>query len=744
MEDSKSIGTGKLQKDLCLNFLENRSEIRKTLLKGKYVRSSLQSLNDSDVSLMLESLVRHNKTYIAHAQGLRSVQEHLMYGSGSLPFEEAHHIHSSFRKLSCPDRQAFRDKLLDPFHGLNVFIITQPITCNMFVVSKNNTNMWKFLVDFTDTIGEEASKSCEGLAIDSDTMTILLKSMDSEYDKNVLRTVLALIHTRPELYDLGIDPSTAKRRIKTIIEAANECENALIAGEDIVRLHLLKKEENTKNQMTEVNNTLEKKRNVWQEKRVKDLEESKEVLEEKLGEIQNLLKMDDKASVEKIKRAAKRRADSLIEENRVKRRKLGAGRSSEMDEDEEQFLLKAIEDMPTSHGRRQDTVMYLHHRVKSKDMLAIVNHRRTIKVKKPLKAVSTVLARGKPKRANSIQAKRHMGQSLFCCKKPPKTEDNESELTHHQRAHVKNAVANFCFNEEDRKYALIKSIDDKAYVRPGTSVGLRDVKRGSIFQPSDSDVARKLPKYDWVHKEVYVTPSTHRIFTKEPKINGNKESYVMSEDESFVFMRPKAHVGSSGTVWASDDYELGANRPDLYEVSGSDFSIPFRSFCARVKHKVKHFIQTTTEVDATAVSSSECEFRSYERKRLDHTTDYLEGALEKADLSKMTEAEVGEYIKIKDMVQTTLSYMNNLSASTNTGNELWGEYVHLIKLCEHIMTTLDILQLPTAKPRVLELTDAGPGVGCNNLAVRFRMAETILIHNLDKVLRVHRAKGDSG
>ena len=135
-------------------------------------------------------------------------------------------------------------------------------------------------------------------------------------------------------------------------------------------------------------------------------------------------------------------------------------------------------------------------------------------------------------------------------------------------------------------------MDDKAYVRPGTSVGLRDVKRGGIFQPCDSKVVRKLPKYDWVNEEVYITPSTHRIFTKEPQKVGNKEAYVMSDDENFVFMRPKAQVGSSGTVWSSEDYELRATRPDLHEVpeASSQFTLPFRSFVTRVKDKVKHFL----------------------------------------------------------------------------------------------------------------------------------------------------------
>ena len=53
--------------------------------------------------------------------------------------------------------------------------------------------------------------------IDYDTVNLLLKTIDTEYDKNVLRTVLALslcLCTRPELYDLGIDPTSANRHIR--------------------------------------------------------------------------------------------------------------------------------------------------------------------------------------------------------------------------------------------------------------------------------------------------------------------------------------------------------------------------------------------------------------------------------------------------------------------------------------------------------------------------------------------------
>ena len=50
-----------------------------------------------------------------------------MYGCGCIDFEEAYHLYSSFSQFFCPDKQAFRDKLLDEIHGFPVYVITQPI-----------------------------------------------------------------------------------------------------------------------------------------------------------------------------------------------------------------------------------------------------------------------------------------------------------------------------------------------------------------------------------------------------------------------------------------------------------------------------------------------------------------------------------------------------------------------------------------------------------------------------------------
>ena len=58
-----------------------------------------------------------------------------------------------------PDKQPFRVKLLDEIHGLPVYVITQPITCKIFVALKNSSDMEKYLVDFTNSMIDE-KKDC--------------------------------------------------------------------------------------------------------------------------------------------------------------------------------------------------------------------------------------------------------------------------------------------------------------------------------------------------------------------------------------------------------------------------------------------------------------------------------------------------------------------------------------------------------------------------------------------------------
>ena len=109
-----------------LSWHEKRCEVREKSTKGKYFRSSLQCLDNNEILLLLESILQRSKqgtqTANCTVRGLRAVQEHLMHGYGYLHWLEAYNLYSSFSEFSCPNnKQAFRDKLLDPHHGLPVY-----------------------------------------------------------------------------------------------------------------------------------------------------------------------------------------------------------------------------------------------------------------------------------------------------------------------------------------------------------------------------------------------------------------------------------------------------------------------------------------------------------------------------------------------------------------------------------------------------------------------------------------------
>ena len=139
---------------LNLNWQEKRLEVRLNSNKGTYLRSSLRCLDNNDVLLLLKSILQSSKVgtqKVNAARGLRAVQDHLMYEFGYINFEQAYHLYSSFSHFFFfgPDKQACRDKLLDGIHSLPLYVITQPITCKIFAVLKNSSDMEKFLVDLT-------------------------------------------------------------------------------------------------------------------------------------------------------------------------------------------------------------------------------------------------------------------------------------------------------------------------------------------------------------------------------------------------------------------------------------------------------------------------------------------------------------------------------------------------------------------------------------------------------------------
>ena len=119
-----------------LTWAQKRSDLREKLTVGKFVRSSLQGLNHEDVLLKLETkIINNGKGHArASAHGLRAIMETMLHGSQFyMLFKEAFHIYGSFFETK-KDEEAFRDILLHLETGLNVVIVTHPVTVYTLVL----------------------------------------------------------------------------------------------------------------------------------------------------------------------------------------------------------------------------------------------------------------------------------------------------------------------------------------------------------------------------------------------------------------------------------------------------------------------------------------------------------------------------------------------------------------------------------------------------------------------------------
>lgn len=418
--------------------------------------------------------------------------------------------------------------------------------------------------------------------------------------------------TITKIEQCGLKANTISKNREKFLEICQEINNTLLAAQDLVSLRIHDKKERLEKEIKETDIQIDAKNSQWSEKRLNELSVKKQILEEKIRDISKLESPEETYSKQKLKQTLKRTATNLAEANRIKRRKPGAGASSKLDSDDEDFIAKAIEEKATYHGRRHETVMYTNRRVKSRDLLNIANYRLSKKGKALLKSATTVWNRSKPRRQNTIQASRHVGKGLFCTKKPPKAEDTDNVNTHHQRAHVKNVQQFFFETPESTKLNLIHSMDDKAYVRPGTSEGFEKTRNIKILTVN-GDGARQLPKYDWPEQKMYQTPTAHRIMEKNLEYVNEQPTLVTTKDTHIVFVRPKAFVDSSGSTWASETVRLRAEEPDIFEFSHPDkggLSREVRSMCAHMHDILYLYNDMTMEKDIDNIKSNrKCIFR---------------------------------------------------------------------------------------------------------------------------------------
>ena len=146
--------------------------------------------------------------------------------------------------------------------------------------------------------------------------------MDSEWDRKVARVILGDTHSLQELDSLGIDSNTIDIVTDQELEISNECENAHTAAKDMVLLNINEQINRVEIDVANKRTLIEKKEGDWPEERLLDLQEKMDKENEHIKYLKDLVSPSTKKQNHGFKVKCKRKAENLMEINRLKRRRL--------------------------------------------------------------------------------------------------------------------------------------------------------------------------------------------------------------------------------------------------------------------------------------------------------------------------------------------------------------------------------------------------------------------------------------
>ena len=355
-------------------FSSRRSETRKQSVPGKFLRRSNQTCKVSNNLTKLEGLPKVTKSASKAKvlEGLMFVLRQLLVkepatdkAMGILTFCDAYDLYCGFMDTR-PQEVQFHDHLLDQEHGLCVYI-TMIHKTRLIVLQNESTDIGQLLLELEHIEDKDEINTSSRYFLNEDSLSKILSSMDTEYDRMALKAVLFATHSRAETFNLGIKPDRAVGFLSKVIMACEESDRTLREAEDIFELKTGERIKKTESKLGNIDQKIVKQQHFLSEKRKVDLEE-------RLDNLKALSIQSDQKENRRVGQATKRIANQLLESCKIKRRQCGGGAPSLLDEEDEDFIAKAIESKSTCHGRRHETTLFTHHRVKKSNFLSLANH----------------------------------------------------------------------------------------------------------------------------------------------------------------------------------------------------------------------------------------------------------------------------------------------------------------------------------------------------------------------------------
>ncbi len=463
----------------------------------------------------------------------------------------------------------------------------------------------------------------------------------------------------------------------------------------------------------------------------------REMLENKIKRLQRL-KMNKK---EYVKRTT---AVAMKEWKKNMMRQTGKGKGKYIiDRGAELAVYKALEEQLVAHSKRTGVPVLetqQERRLHDTDLLQIANKWLEENGKRKIKSVSTVRSWSAPKNKRSIQSRQHRGRSLFKHKKPMKNITDEHINLHYNRAHIKYYHRKFFSSQHAKRYTqyvVRRLIDDKAYLRCGTSEGFSRPRTKPITLTDREQAA--LPAYDFPEECGYVAPGVNLIIHdfEEIRVDG-RDKFAAKSATISTTCKPKMVYPSSATNWANDMYSDRLEFMEEHDVPGSGLDLHDDEKRALIFlcDSLKQFLLMNIEEDYSRIFNENENHLNREVLRLKTLEKRLAFVLSKLESQLQLKPDIAELSEI------LLSLEKEISAGATDVTGILNSFKTLGSLCAKLRDTLKAI-VPQHRPYDFQTSDAGPGVGTKEMMVRMRLTESFLINDLDIQVRFHFAPRDS-
>lgn len=424
---------------------------------------------------------------------------------------------------------------------------------------------FKFLQALDQALqGGEDQPSCIPEALAGQVPT-LLKLMSTSRDRAVLQFVLASIYSNSNLHKMLGYVSVTVNAIKeqvcdflSQVEITQEC--SMEKSEKAVEIEISKLEKT----IIQSEHSLERKRKRLALDEVDDLEYELEIKRQRLTKLRQKPK-------QMMKRKAKRHFCSW--KNSLKRQTGKNKGKFRIHRGAEQAVYEVLEEQLKAHRRRwgEEGTGYLEShqkRLHKRDMRRIANKYLATHKQRLIKSCETVRSWGKCRNKRSNQSKQHRGRNLWSFVRSQKNLKNDHINVHYNRVHIKNYTRLSYGGNIDSHLVVRRAMDDKAYIRCGTSEGFsRPLHRPVQVTDSHFD----MPASDYPDTVGYVSPGVIMVVKSMKQVadhEGN-DNYSVSDSLITATCKPKHYYSSSATNWQNDMAAIRYLFREEHEIEGS-------------------------------------------------------------------------------------------------------------------------------------------------------------------------------